>query len=616
MSQELYPYYEKELIAIRRLADEFAKQYPAAANRLMLEANRSTDPHVERMLEGFALLAGRVHMKLDDDFPELTDALLSVLYPHYLTPVPSCGVMQFVADPTRVPLLDGFEIPRESRLFTTAAVDDVQCRYRTVYPVWLWPLAITAARLHPPPFPTGIKAPTGTTAVLKVSLQCEAGAVFSKLSIDELRFHLVGENQNVAELYELLLNHVIQIDAIDPEKPAKPVSLPASAFQAVGFGEDEGLVPYPQQSFPGYRLLTEFFAYPAKFWFLDLKHLDRLVQAGFGSKVDIIIYLRRSTANLEAAVNTGTLRTSCTPVVNLFEQTAEPIVLTMAATEYRVIPEVAHPLGYEVYSIDEVSGVEPSQGINVKYNPFYSVTHAEGRGNPEAYWYATRKQATRENDRGTEVFLQVVDRSWSPTMPAVSTLIVHTTCMNRNLPSSLARAGDKLKMDLEMAAPLAEIKCVRSPTMPLRPPRRKGGHWRLLSHLSLNHLSLAEGEDARIAFQEILRIYDFSDPAVGQQLADVNRFLVDGLIGLTSRRVVGRVDDPVASGFCRGTEITIHLDEEKYVGTGSFLFASVLERFFALYATINSFTQLIAKSRDGKGVIKAWPPRAGAKPLV
>jgi type VI secretion system protein ImpG len=214
------------------------------------------------------------------------------------------------------------------------------------------------------------------------------------------------------------------------------------------------------------------------------------------------------------------------------------------------------------------------------------------------------------------VYLQLVDRAWSPTMPALTTLVVNTTCTNRNLPAALQRAGDRLQMDLELAAPVAETRCIRTPTLPLRPPRRRAAHWRLLSHLSLNHLSIAESEEARTAFQEILRLYDFSDPAAGQQLGDVNRTLIDGVVGLSSRRVVGRVDDPIASGFCRGTAIHLHLDEEKYVGVGAYLFASVMERFFALYSTINSFTQLVAKSADGKTVLKSWPPRAGTKPLV
>src|ERR1700691_3201529 len=118
MSEALYPYYERELTFIRHMAQEFAKQYPASAGRLLLEPNRSGDPHVERMIESFALLAGRIHHKLDDEFPELTEALLGVLYPHYLAPVPSMSIVEFVLDPTRGPLPDGFHIKRGSRLQT------------------------------------------------------------------------------------------------------------------------------------------------------------------------------------------------------------------------------------------------------------------------------------------------------------------------------------------------------------------------------------------------------------------------------------------------------------------------------------------------------------------
>src|SRR5947209_8670852 len=190
MSASLYHYYERELLFIRQLAQEFAKQYPAAAGRLLLEANRSVDPHVERLIEAFALLAGRIHHKLDDEFPELTDALLDVLYPHYLAPIPSLGVVQFVADPARTPLLEGFRIDRHSRL-RTRPVGDLPCKYRTAYPVTLWPVVLTGARLQPPPFPADFRPPRGTAAALRLQLECQAGATFSKLKLQTLRFHLM-----------------------------------------------------------------------------------------------------------------------------------------------------------------------------------------------------------------------------------------------------------------------------------------------------------------------------------------------------------------------------------------------------------------------------------------
>jgi len=631
MSQTLYPYYERELIAIRQLAQDFARQYPAAAGRLMLEANRSTDPHVERLIESFALLAGRVHHKLDDEFPELTDGLLNVLYPHYLAPVPSCMVVQFVADPARTPLLDGFAIPRHTEV-VTAPINDLRCRYRTAYPVTLWPLAVTDARLQGPPWqglrlPPGFRMPDGTAAVLRIHIECQAGAKFADLSLDALRFHLLGENHIVAELYELLLNHSAQVTLVPTDQPAVP-RLDLTAAQAlapVGFESEDDLFPYPPQSFPGYRLLTEFFAFPAKFWFVDLLGLGRACRAGFGKRADVLICLKRTSPNLEKAVEAGTFRLGCAPAVNLFEQTAEPIPVTQARFEYRVVPQTDQPLGMEVYSVDEVAGVDPESGPEpVRYRPFFDITHPGGRER-EAYWYASRRPFTKPNDigtdkdtdHGTEVYLNLVDRGWDPLMPATTTLVVRTTCTNRDLASALQRVGDQLALELKLAAPVAVVRCVRTPTLPLRPPRRRrGSYWRLLSHLSLNHLSLTDPEEGRLALQEILRLYDFSDPESGHQRAEVHALLVEGLVGISSRRVVGRVGEAAAAGFCRGVEVTVELDEEKYVGTGAFLFAGVLERFLALYATVNSFTQLVAKTKQGERIIKRWPPRAGDKPLL
>jgi type VI secretion system protein ImpG len=616
MSRDLYPYYERELLAVRQLAQEFARLYPAAAGRLMLEATQSTDPHVERMIEAFALLTGRVHHKLDDEFPELTDALLHVLYPHYLAPVPSMAVVQFVPDPARVKLDNGFVLPRGSKLFTPP-VENVPCRYRTAYPVTLWPVAVASARLQGPPYPAGMNPPPGTAAVLRIQLEGQSGATFDKLSLDTLQFHLLGENQVVAELYELLLNHATRVALVPTDRPgAQPVVLPPSAVSAVGFEEDEGLLAYPRQSFPGYRLMTEFFAYPAKFWFVDVTGFRRAKEAGFGAKCELQVFLTRTGPNLEKAVEASTFRLGCTPVVNLFEVTAEPISLTQARTEYRIVPEAGHPLGLEVYSVDRVTGVDPQAGANAEYRPFYSIDHATGRGDRGTFWYAARRSSGREDDRGTEVYLSLVDQGWEPTQPATSTLVVRTTCTNRNLPVALQRAGDRLALQLEAAAPLAAIRCVRTPTLPLRPPRRRGAHWRLLSHLSLNHLSQSDPVEGRAALQEILRLYDFSDPEAGAQLAEVNRLLIEGLVGLASRRVVGRVDGGVASGFCRGVEVTAEFDEEKYVGTGAFLFASVLERFLGLYASINSFTQLVARTKQGEGVIRRWPPRSATRTLI
>ena len=197
MSQTLYHYYERELTFIRQFAQEFAKQYPAAAGRLLLEPNRSTDPHVERLIESFALLTGRIQHKLDDEFPELTTALLGVLYPHYLAPIPSMAVVQFELDAARSRSPDGFPIDRHSRL-STRPVNDLPCRYRTGYPTRLWPIKVADARLVRPPFPRGMSPPRGAAAALRIQLECQGGQKFAELALDDLRFYLKGESETVA----------------------------------------------------------------------------------------------------------------------------------------------------------------------------------------------------------------------------------------------------------------------------------------------------------------------------------------------------------------------------------------------------------------------------------
>ncbi len=622
MSEDIYPYYERELVFIRQLSQEFAQRYPAAAGRLLLQPNSSGDPHVERLIESFALLAGRIHHKLDDEFPELTDSLLGVLYPHFLAPIPSMSVVQFVLDPSRDQLPNGFTIPRHSRL-RTAPINNLPCRFRTAYPVELWPVTLTSASLQSPPFPRDFDPPRRTASALRLQFECQSQLTFSKLTLEQLRFYLFGEGHVTSGLYELIFNDATQImfRSLDdaPAQAARPMIriAPDQCIKQVGFSADEGLLPYPPRSFPGYRLLSEYFTLREKFSFFDLGCWQRVAEAGYGKKLEVIIFLSKANKRLEEWVDANTFRTGCTPIVNLFEQVAEPVALTQRKHEYRVIPDVSQPLGMEVYSVDSVTSTDPTTSVTKSFQPFYSFGHRRRREENQAFWYGSRRPTTIENDRGNELYLNLVDASFLPSLPAESTLVVRTTCTNRDLPTQLQLAGERLFFELEGAAPLAGIRCLRTPTTPLRPPHRRGRYWSLLSHLSLNYLSLSDPEQGRAALQEILRLYDFSDPKAGQQqLAEVTRQIIDGITGLATRRIVGRTRADAGGGFCRGIEVTIEFDEQKYTGVGMYQFACVLDHFLGLYASINSFTQLVGKTSQSESSFKRWPLRAGDQPLL
>ena len=392
MSKSLHEYYQSELVFIRQTAQEFAKQFPATANRLLLETNRSLDPHVERLLEGFALLAGRVHHKLDDEFPELTDALLSVLYPHYLAPIPSMAIVQFDLDPERAQLPDGFrDRPAQP------AAHAPRRRRRVQVPHRLSDDAVAGRRHRREAAAAAVSArlaaPPRTKAALRLQIETTGELPFTGLSLDRLRLYLTGENAVVARLYELIFNHALQVvfRPLDRNTKATPFMLrPEEALFPVGFDGDEGLLPYTPQSFPGYRLLTEFFAFPSKFWFVDLGGFQRVQQAGYQRKLEIVLFLDRKMERLEPVIDATTFKLGCTPVMNLFEQTAEPIPLTQTKTEYRVVPDVAAPHGTEVYSIESVTSVDPAKGTT-EYQPFYSFRHGGDRRTRRTFWYAVRR---------------------------------------------------------------------------------------------------------------------------------------------------------------------------------------------------------------------------------
>jgi type VI secretion system protein ImpG len=609
MNDELLSYYNSELTYLRELGAEFARKYPKIAGRLHLETDKCADPHVERLLEGFAFLAARVRHKLDDEFPEITDALLSVLYPHYQRPLPSMTVVQFLLAKDQAKLVEGFTAPRGSRL-NTRPVGGAPCSFRTAYPVTLWPVEVASARLEPDRVVMAGKPPEAT-ALIQIGLRCTAGTTFAQLpALDRLRFYIDGTGPMPYTLYELLLNDVCQVQIRSRGEGGNVVTiaLPPEAIEPVGFGRDEGMFPYPQRSFPGYRLLQEYFALPEKFLFFDLTGLRVLAARGFGDVVDLLFFLRRPPRST-LAIAADNFKLGCTPGVNLFTKVAEPIIVNQTQAEYHVVPDVHRPLATEIYSIDAVTGTSGLLGEPVDYEPFYSTRHgAEGRS-AHLYWYASRRPSPRKDDPGTEVYLAFVDPNFHPTRPATEIVTVHATCTNRDLPAQLPFGGDQGDFDLEAQAPVSRVRCLKRPTPSIRPPLGRSAQWRLISHLALNHLSLVDSEEGLDALRELLRIYDFQDSAVTRQQ-------ISGITRVASRRVAGRTRRTGGSAVNLGVEVTIEFDESHFVGSGVFLLASVLDRFLGLYVSINSFTQLVARTRQREGILRRWPPRAGERTLL
>ena len=610
MADELLTYYEKELAFIRQLGAEFANEHPKIASRLGVSSDTIEDPHVSRLIESFAYLNARIQHKLDDDFPEMSDAMLSVLFPHYQRPIPAMSIVQFKPDEEQ--LESSYIISRDT-LIETEQFQGETCRFSTSYDTELLPIKVISASLIGRPFTTpGSTEVRGAGGVLKLSLETFADVTFAELKPEKLRFYLKGQTQHINPLYQMLLSESLDIVVSAGEDDTKSQFLPKNSITSVGFAEEEGLLPYPAASFMGYRLLTEYFVFPEKFMFIDIGGLAERIQPHTGRNLDLYIYVRSSDIELEHNISEQTFALGCTPVVNLFEHRAEPIKLDHTQLEYQLIPDIRRPLGYEVYSTNKVTG-STSTGEPKEFHAFYGLNHENQNSDSDAFWFATRRSAklsNNERDEGTDVYLSLVDLQFDPRLPDDYTLTIETTCSNRDLPSKLPFNLDQPKLQcVDSAPPCSKIRCLTQFGAAVRPPLRNHARWRLISHLNLNYLSLTGRDDATESLQEILRLYDFKE-------SSVTRGLIDAILSVNARPISAPLNIDGHATMCRGIEIEIVLDETQLTGSSSYLFASVLEHFFALYCSLNSFTRLLIKLKGKEGYLKKCPPRTGEKILL
>ncbi len=624
MSDPFLPYYERELAVLRQRAAEFAREHPKVAARLSLGHDESRDPHVERLLQGVAYLNARIHERLDDDFPELSDTLLDLLYPHYLRPVPSMTIVEMEIDRKQAGLVAGHRVPRGTVL-ETESVGDETCLYRTCFELDLWPLEVRGARVTVPPFDLPTAPPARAEALLQVELASFAPTVpVGQMPIDRLRFHLhLGIGQSILALYELILTKCLGVLVEDPAS-GKAMMLPPRAITASGFDHDDAALPADARTSPGYRLLSEAFTLPQRFLFIDVQGLNGAIPKDCGPNLRLSFILTESHRELERLVTASAVRLGCTPVVNLFSQRLDPLRTTGTESEYCLTPDARRPAALEVYSLLGVRAGGPGErprAVLPLYGQSSPITVSRG-GEFEGLRYAAVRRIRREPrpdgtvDTGSDVWISLIDPLVGPTAIADLTVHAEALCTNRNVTNMLPFTVDRPRLTLrDGVGPVGRIACLARPTRPLRHQPGRGTAWRLISHLSLNHLSLVDQGDgqAAAALRQMLTLYlhdDLDDYAQKQRW-------IQGISRISGRRVAARVPG-IGGGIAQGCEVELELDDERFADHAGFLFASLIERLLASHVTINSFTRLVATSRqrDSRKEPWRWPPRTGSRVLV
>lgn len=586
-------YYQTELSALRRLGRAFSARNPALAPFL---GQAGSDPDVERLLEGFAFLTGRLRQKLDDELPELTHSLTQMLWPNYLRPFPAMSMVQF--DASTQPGA-GVLVPRNTPL-KSQPVAGVTCGFRTCYTTQVLPLEISALDF----------APRHDEVTLDLHLRMTAEGHLGELRLSALRLHLAGEGAVSRALYLGLLRQLVSITLVPLDAAGLPLpasndmAIPIEHVQPVGFAEDEALMPYPLNTFRGYRYLQEYFAFPDKFLFVDLSGLDilgALPEETLRQTRGCTLRMVLASPDLQLLRPTlDNFKLYCTPVVNLFKQDAVPIRLDGKQDEYLVLPAEHDREHCSVYCVDKVTGWRPGTLGYQDYVAFESFEHDPSFDIDQARpWYSVRQRSAIDHE-GLETWLGFDTFA----LEKHETLSVELTCTNNNLPLQIPAGG--ICHFAEGGPDFVEFRSIVPATRSFPPPMDRDYLWKLISNMSLNYLSLINLDALRVVLKtyDLPRYYD-------QQAERVSRKLLEGL-----RSISHQPTDRLFQGLpVRGVKTHLLVDPQDAGGEGNlFLFGSVLNEFLALYASLNSFHELHVTSTQGS--VYSWTPRVGQQPLI
>jgi type VI secretion system protein ImpG len=623
MDPRLIRHYNTELQHLREMGGEFARQFPKIAARLGMEGIEVSDPYVERLLEGAAFLAARVQLRLDAEFPRFTQRLLEVVYPGYLAPTPAMAVVQLQPLLTESNLARGVVVPRGASMrAATLRGESTACELRTAHEVSLWPIELVAAEyfafapdLPLQQLPGAVRARGG----VRLRLRTTAGLAFKDLALDRLSLHLCGAEEIAFKLHELALGACSGVLVCPTQRPLPWFELlPGSSAQPRGYEDGDALLPVTLRGFQGYRLLQEYFAFPQRFLFVEIAGLQRVLHRAGTSELELVLLFDRVEPALAGRVDTSNFLLHCTPAINLFPRRADRIHLTDAEHEYHVVPDRTRPLDFEVYEVSAVTGYAVGTDGEQAFRPLYAAFHEEAeeehayftvRREPRLPSVRQRQKGARSSYIGTEVFLAIVDSAEAPYRSDLRQLAVRTLCTNRDLPLQLPIGSGSTDFLLESAAPLVAIRVVKGPSRPISPLADGAISWELISHLSLNYLSLLEGErEGAAALRELLRLY-----ATTNDLGATKQ--IEGVKSVRAQPLVRRLPLPGPIAFGRGVGIELELDDLAFEGASLFLFGSVMERFLARHASLNGFTETAVRTAR-RGEVMRWRPRCGARPIL
>lgn len=573
-------FYEQELQNLRELAVEFSRVHPAAAPML---SGPSADPDVERLLEGVAFLSGLLNKKLQDDFPEFTQAVMGVVFPHYIRPIPSASIVVFSPRPS---LKETVHVPKGTSV-AAKPVEGTSCIFKTCFDLEVHPLRLVSAQW------VELNARSGQ---VRISLEL-AGLELSKWNPKRLGFFLGGSYSQSADLFLMFTRYLRQVVLKSSDGGGAEFALGPDCIRPVGFDVDNDLLLYPPQSFSGFRLLHEYFIFPHKFLFLELTGWERWINRGKGRVFEIIFDFNIPPFAVHR-VNPETFILNATPVINIFRHEAEPVLFDHRLEKIRVRPSGSNKDHYQVFSVDKVTAQVQGSTRRKEYDPLELFKSKTGG----AAFQMMRSLSPVTNAPEAILYLSYPPNGGEPVKETIS---MSLTCTNGDLPERL-KSGD-ICMPTSDSPELLNFFNVIPPTSPIDPPSGENITWRFLSHLMLNFLSIADKDNLK----DLLQLYVFPESRDRAKVA-ANLKRIESIQDFQIRS-----SDRLTAGIMtRGQAIELTARSDHFAGPGDFhVFGSVLDLFLGVYSSLNVFTQFSLKE-SLSGEITRWPARIGRRPLL
>lgn len=611
MNARFLELYDVELQHLRRLAGEFARHRPQTGSQLGIDVEGRQlcqDPFVERLLEGFSFLAARVHYQLDSEFPRFTQSLLETVYPDYLAPLPSAGVVRFSIDPEAV--FDRQEIPAGSEVITAPfGPRATRCQWRTTQHLTLLPLRISNLEY--------LSGQDNLTiqheAVLKIGLELlNASMPWENLSCDKLRFFVPGADQARLKLLAHVISRGCGVMVAGKTSRGREIrNLPGAVVKQLGFDNSERLLPTSPAGFEGYRLLREYFLLPEKFHFFEVSGLARAFAGFEGREVQLILPFSEDDHTLQSTVGKRSLELFATPLVNLFPMSRR-FDFDPRKPDHHVTMDRTRAHDFEVYSIESVTGHGLRSGDTTNFRPFF---FNQSDGDSDQAFFTVKRDAFPRATAGTvlphlgypgsEVYVSLVDVNAAPFRPDIRQIGVEAKCTNRHLPLLMIENGLP-QFSYPESEMVQSIEFLTGPTPPVPSTAEGNQAWRLISHLSLNYQSLVGTNGDASALRELLSLY-----------SEKSRREVKALraVSMESKQVLHRFDSGPPS-FVRGMEIILSFDQNIMSRPEILLFSRVLEEFLARYTSINCFTQTSVALLPNKTELIRWPRRIGKTSMI